>query len=120
MKWPLVAIIVLSTTAADLLKSMGMREHGELRDFRPCALGKTIVAIIQNRFVLAALLADTVSFVAFVALLSVADLSFAVPATAGIFVLDTIGAKSLLNENITWRRWIGASFIACGIGLLAC
>ena len=119
MNWLLAAIIVLATSAADLLKSAGMREHGEMRDFRPSALAKAIPAIICNRFVLTAVLADVVSFLAFIALLSVAELSFAVPATAGIFVVETICARILLKENVNWKRWVGVSFIVCGIGLLS-
>jgi drug/metabolite transporter (DMT)-like permease len=119
MRWLPVAIIVLSTSAADLLKSLGMRHHGEVRDFRPSALGRALLAIAQNRFVIAAVLLDIVSFLAFIALLSLAELSFAVPATAGIFVVETICARVLLRERVNWKRWIGVSFIVCGIGLLS-
>lgn len=119
MKWLPLAIIVLSTSAADLLKSVGMRKHGEVHDFRPGAFGRAMLAIIQNRFVIAAVLLDFISFLAFVALLSVAELSFAVPATAAIFALETICAKILLKENVNWMRWVGALFIVCGIGLLS-
>lgn len=119
MKWLPLAIIILSTSAADLLKSLGMRQHGEVRDFRLGALRKAGVAIIKNRFVIAAIAADIVSFLAFIALLSVAELSFAVPATAGIFVVETLCAKVLLKERVNWPRWVGVSFIACGIGLLS-
>lgn len=119
MRWLLVAIIVLSTSAADLLKSSGMRRQGEVRDFRPGALGRTLLTTSHNRLVLAGLLADILSFVAFVVLLSVAELSFAVPATAAIFVVETICARLLLKEAVAWERWLGVSFIICGIALLS-
>jgi drug/metabolite transporter (DMT)-like permease len=119
MRWLPLAIIVLSTSAADLLKSVGMRKHGEVRDFRPSALGSVFKAIAQNPFVIGAVLADLISFVAFMVLLSMAELSFAVPATAAIFVLETICAKVLLRESVSWKRWVGVSFIVCGIGFLS-
>lgn len=119
MKWFLLAIIIVSSSAADLLRSVGMHKHGEVRDFRPTALGRAILAIAQNRFIIAALLADLMAFLAFIALLSVAELSFAVPATAGIFVLETLCARILLKENVNWQRWVGVSFIVCGISLLS-
>lgn len=118
MRWLPVLVIVLSTSAADLLKSRGMRDHGELDDFRLGALGRALVNISQNRFVIAAVLADIVSFVAFVVLLSMAELSFAVPATAAIFVVETICARLLLKEQVSWQRWFGVFFIVCGIGFL--
>lgn len=48
-----------------------------------------------------------------------ADLSFAVPATAGSFVLETILARVLLKEAVDLRRWTGACLIAFGVALLA-
>ena len=119
MKWVALGIIVLSTSAADLLKSSGMRQHGEVHDFRPGALRKAFLAIAQNRFILAGVLADFVSFLAFMALLSMAELSFAVPSTASIFVVETVCAKILLRESVTWKRWVGVAFIVCGISLLS-
>jgi uncharacterized membrane protein len=52
-------------------------------------------------------------------LLSVADVSFAVPATAASFVLETAMAKVILKEHIGARRWVGASLVACGVALLS-
>lgn len=119
MKWILVGIIVLLTTIADLLKATGMRKHGEIRDFRPRALGAGLIVIAQNRFIIGSVMAMIISFLAFVALLSVAELSFAVPATAAIFVLETAAAKLVLKESIGWQRWAGVLLIACGIALVS-
>jgi drug/metabolite transporter (DMT)-like permease len=52
-------------------------------------------------------------------LISIADLSFAVPATAGSYILETILAKYLLKEHIGWKRWSGTLLVACGVVLLA-
>ena len=49
--------------------------------------------------------AQAVSFFSFVALLGVAELSFAVPATALGNVAKTLFAKIWLNEHVSWRRW---------------
>jgi uncharacterized membrane protein len=59
------------------------------------------------------------SFFAFMKLLTEADLSFAVPATAGSFVVETILARVLLKETVDIRRWAGAGLIAFGVALLA-
>ena len=60
-----------------------------------------------------------VSFFAFLKLLTIADLSFAVPASAASFVLETILARALLKEQVCLRRWAGAGLVACGVALLA-
>ncbi len=60
-----------------------------------------------------------VSFFAFMALLAVADLSFAVPATAASYVVETVLAKWILKERVDSRRWAGALLVTCGVALLA-
>ena len=59
-----------------------------------------------------------VSFFAFLALVSVADLSFAVPATAASYVLQTILARRLLHESISSARWAGVVLVTGGVFLL--
>jgi uncharacterized membrane protein len=60
----------------------------------------------------------TVAFCALVSLLSIADVSFAIPATAISYVLETILAKYLLKEDVKVRRWTAAILVACGVVLL--
>jgi drug/metabolite transporter (DMT)-like permease len=119
MKWLLVGIIVACNACGDLLNTTGMRRHGEVRDFRPGAMLRLLRALGRNAFVLGGLVAMAVAFFAFLALLSVAHLSFAVPATAASYVLETLLARWILRERIGWQRWTGASLVACGVTLLA-
>lgn len=119
MKWALVAIIVGATSAGQVLQAYGMRRHGEVRDFGLSALGRMLALLARNRYIAASIAAMAVSFFAFMALLSIADLSFAVPATAISFVLETVLAKYLLKERICRVRWTGALLVACGVALLA-
>jgi drug/metabolite transporter (DMT)-like permease len=119
MNWLLVALIAAATTASDVLQSAAMKRHGEIRDFRPGALGRVLALLARNKLIVASVAAMTVSFFAFIALLSVADLSFAVPATAASYVLETVLAKYVLQEPVTMERWAGASLVACGVALLS-
>ncbi len=117
--WILVAIIVGATALADMLQTLGMRRHGEIEDFRLGALGRAGASLTRNWHILAAVGMMAVSFFAFLTLLSFADLSFAVPATAATYAIETIAAKYALKEQVTWRRWTGAGLVACGVALLA-
>ena len=99
--WLLVAAVVLSTVCADLLQSHGMRQGG--------ARWKVPLSFVFM----------ATSFFAFAQLLKVADLSFAVPATAASFVLETLLARLILKENVDRRRWAGALLVACGVAILA-
>ncbi len=119
MNWLLVGIIVVATAAGQVWQALGMRQHGEVHDFRPGALGRLFGALVRNKYIIASVFAMAISFFAFMALLSVAPLSFAVPATAVSYVLDTILAKYLLKEHICIGRWAGALLVASGVALLS-
>jgi uncharacterized membrane protein len=119
IRWILVAIIVGATTAGYLFQALGMKRHGEVSDFRIGALGRMLAALARNGWIAASVLAMAVSFFSFMALLSVADLSFSVPATAASLVFETILARLVLNETVDWKRWTGAALVACGVALLA-
>jgi drug/metabolite transporter (DMT)-like permease len=114
-QWILVGVIVAATTLGDLLQSSEMKKHGEIEEIRPGLLADFAR---RGRLILAVAFM-AVSFFAFMTLLSVADLSFAVPATAATYVVETILAKYVLKERVTGRRWAGALLVACGVAMLA-
>ena len=119
MKWLLVALMVGATTAGEVLQAAGMRRHGEIRDFRPGALGRAAAVLARNWMVAASVLAMAVSFFAYLGLLTVAELSFAVPATAVTYALETVLAKYVLRERVSWVRWAGASLVVWGVALVS-
>ena len=119
MRWFWIAIIVAATTAGEVMQALGMRRHGEIRDFRPGAVGRALAVMARNRFVIGSVIAMAVSFFAYLGLLSIADLSFAVPATAVTYVLETVMARYVLKERVNWLRWAGASLVVCGVALVS-
>ena len=119
MKWLMIGIIVASTTVGEVLQAMGMRRHGEIRDFRPGAIGHALTVLARNRHVVGSVGAMAVSFFAYLGLLTVSELSFAVPATAITYVLETVLAKYVLGEHVSTLRWAGASLVICGVALVS-
>ena len=119
MKWALVGLIVASNACSDLLNTSGMRRHGEVHDFHPKAVGRLLAGLARNPRVMLGVVALAVGFFALMALLSIAKLSFAVPATAASYVVETLLAKYLLHEKINRKRWVGALLVTFGVVLLA-
>lgn len=119
MKWLMIAVIVGATTVGEVLQAKGMRKHGEIRDFRPGALGRAASLLARNWLVIASVAAMAVSFFAYLGLLTVSELSFAVPVTAVTYALETVLAKYLLREQVNWLRWAGASLVICGVALVS-
>lgn len=101
MKWWLLALVVTSTVVADLLQSHAMK-HGGKKWKLSLAVG-----------------AMAVSFFSFTELLKVAELSFAVPASAASLSLEILLARVILGESVNSRRWAGAALVAFGVILLA-
>ncbi len=74
--------------------------------------------IAQRRFLILAVACMAVSFFSFLALVQREPLSFAVPASAASFVLETVLAKLVLHEHIGVRRAAGALIVLCGVVLV--
>ncbi len=119
MKWIWLAITVLSGTVGDLVSAKGMTAHGEVEHFGPERLARLMRYIFTHRLILAGIVANALAFFSFMALLSVAELSFAVPATALSYILKTGLAEWYLDERVTPRRWAGAVLVALGVFLIA-
>ena len=115
MKWILVLIVVGTTTVGDVCLSLGMRRQGEVHDFHPGAIGRAIAAVARNWLVIVSICAMAVSFFAFMKLVAIAPMSFAVPMSAATFVPETILARFLLKEAVDWRRWFGVGLILIGV-----
>jgi drug/metabolite transporter (DMT)-like permease len=119
MRWGLVGFIILCNACSDLMNTLGMRQHGKVTDLAPEGVARLLHEVLKNRYTVAGITAMAISFFALMSLLSLARVSFAVPATAGSFLLETVLAKMILKEDVHWQRWVGASVVACGVALLA-
>ena len=119
MRWGLVAIIVLCNAFGDVLNTTGMKRQGEVDNLAPRHMLHVVWRILRNPYVLGGMGCLAISFVALLALLSVSNVSFAVPATAVGYLLETLLAKYLLGEQVHWRRWAGATLVACGVLLIS-
>lgn len=119
MKWLLVLVIALCNTLGDVCNTAGMKRWGELDEFSPAAVGRMVAAIFRNWLVLSGLAAMAISFFALLKLFSIANVSFAVPASAASYLLETLLAKYILKEHVGARRWAGAVMVAAGVALLS-
>ncbi len=118
MKWLLVITIVVSTVASDLLQSREMKTAAGPDASAP-GLWRVLHLIASRRNLIYAIACMAISFFAFLALVQTQPLSFAVPASAGSFALETVLAKFVLGERVALRRTAGALLVVGGILLVA-
>jgi uncharacterized membrane protein len=111
-------VIVASTVASDLLQSREMKTVAGPEATAP-GLRRVLGLIVSRRELAFAIVCMAISFFAFLALLQTEALSFVVPASAGSFVLETVLAKFVLRERLSFRRTAGAVLVAGGIVLVA-
>ena len=120
MKWLTVSIIVTATVLADLLQSIEMKRQAvTLEELRPGRFGGGLARLARRKLLILGVVLMGISFFAFLNLLSIADLSFAVPITAASMVFETALAKLVLRESVSGLRWSGVFLVALGVLLLA-
>ncbi len=118
MRWLLLSIIVVATVLGDILQSHEMKLTGEQRvDVR--GLAKLLAMIASRRYLALAIVCMAISFFAFMALMQIERLSFAVPASAATITLETILARLVLKEHVGLPRAAGAALVLVGVVLLA-
>jgi len=115
----LLAVLVVSAVAGEILVTRGMKLAGEIDDFRPLPFARSLWRALRGGWLPAGVAAMAISFFALLALLSAADASFVIPATAVTYVLNTLGARLFLNERVNATRWAGALLVTAGVALLA-
>jgi drug/metabolite transporter (DMT)-like permease len=118
MKWLLLACIVGSTVLADVLQSHEMKRAGE-QSVNARGLARIVRGIFGRGYLILAVFFMAIPFFAFMGLVQIAPLSFAVPASAATFVLETLLARFALRERICWRRAVGALLVLGGVILVA-
>jgi drug/metabolite transporter (DMT)-like permease len=109
--------MVVATVLSDLLQSFEMKRAGE-QSVGARGLMRLLREIARRHFLILAIGCMAVSFFSFMALVQTEPLSFAVPASAASFVLETVLARVVLGERISARRAVGALIVLCGVVLV--
>lgn len=115
-----VAVMVLAAVfgaVGDMMLSKGMKEIGDV-SLRLSALPQVVRQVLASRAILAGVGFLTLFFVLWLAVLSWADLSVALPLTALSYVVGAFLAKYCLNEEICLSRWVGTMLICAGVVLV--
>jgi drug/metabolite transporter (DMT)-like permease len=117
MKWLLVMAMVIATVLSDLLQSYEMKRAGE-QSVGARGLMRLARMIARRWPLTLAMLCMAISFFSFMALVQTEPLSFAVPASASSFILETAMARLILREHISARRAVGALIALGGVLLV--
>ncbi|MBI3650428.1 MAG: hypothetical protein HY231_05205 [Acidobacteria bacterium] len=115
----LIIIIVLTNAIGEICIAKGMRQIGEISTLRIRELVKIGWRVLSNKFFFIGFVLMSMNFFVFLVVLSEADLSLVVPATALGFVLKTFAAKVFLREKISRERLLGTLLVGLGVALIS-
>ena len=114
-----IGIVVLTGTAGDICLSHAMKRIGEVTSFRPSVMLPMLARAFRQVSMWLGVGLMAIAFFSLLALLSWADASLVVPATALSYVAGAFGAKFILGEKIAPVRWAGVILVCAGVALLS-
>jgi drug/metabolite transporter (DMT)-like permease len=119
--WIAIALIVLASSAGDVLLSSSMKRIGDLDELRARrGLLAVLTAIFTQKQFLLAIVCMSVGFFSLLTAFSWSDASLVGPASASLtFIASALMAKFFLKEQVDRRRWISALLVCVGVVLLA-
>ena len=107
-----------SGTGGEIAVTHGMKQIGEPQSFRPRALLLFLGRAAKSGWVWLALPLLAASFYSLLILLSWAPISLVIPASAANYIVGVLGAKYILKEEVTTRRWLGVGMVFFGVILV--
>lgn len=114
----MLVFFICCSTGGEIAMTYGMKQVGEPESFRPRAMLRFIGKAVRNSWVWFALPLLAASFYSLLILLSWAPLSIVIPASAFNYVVGTFGAKYLLREQVSVKRWMGVVMVCVGVILV--
>jgi drug/metabolite transporter (DMT)-like permease len=114
----MLVFFICCSTGGEIAMTHGMKQVGEPKAFRPVAILRFLGKAARNGWVWCAMPLLAASFYSLLVLLSWAPLSVVIPASAFNYVVGTFGAKYLLKEQISLKRWMGVGMVFVGVILV--
>jgi uncharacterized membrane protein len=124
-RWPeqariiaLLAVAIVSQATSNVLLSHGMKHVAGVGQADAETWLSVLLQAVRNPSILLGIGFLIIFFVLFATALSLADLSFVVPAISSEVVINVAFADYFLSETISPTRWLGAVLISIGVLLV--
>ena len=113
-----LSIVILAGTGGELLVAHAMKQSARLHTFAGAAVGALLHRAFRLGAMWAGLALQALAFFTLLVLLSWADVSFVVPATALNYVVGAAGSALLLREQVDRTRWTGVLLVCVGVAVV--
>jgi len=111
----LVALLVVFSSAGNLLFSVGMKKIGAIPGWSMASLYTVFAGVFTNLWIWLGIVSMLLFLGALMLVLSWADFSYVMPATASMYVLIPLAGHFLLGEVVAGQRWLGITLICLGV-----
>jgi drug/metabolite transporter (DMT)-like permease len=110
-------VVVVCGPGGEICMTHTMKRTGEVKSFAPRVLLPILGRAFRTPTMWLGIALMAASFYSLLALLSWSPVSFVIPATAASYVVGVLGAKYVLGEQVSMRRWAGVLLVCCGVAL---
>ena len=114
----LIGLMVCFGSTGDILLGKGMKEVGELAGWSPVVIARFLVHAISNPTVWLGITSLLLFFLSYMIVLSWADFSYVLPASAAGYAVVPLLGHLFLAEAVSPLRWTGVAFICLGVALV--
>lgn len=117
----MIATIVITSSAGEVLTAAAMKSMGDLDDIRAkSGMSGAIKAVVTSPLFMGGVFFMAVAFFSLLFALNHMNLSLVGPAAASLtLVTNTIAAQLFLHEKVDRRRWTAAVLVCVGVYFLA-
>jgi drug/metabolite transporter (DMT)-like permease len=113
-----LSIVILAGTGGELLAAHAMKQSARLQAVSASAVGTLLQRAFRLNAMWSGLMLQALAFFTLLALLSWADVSFVVPATALNYVVGAAGSALFLREQVDRTRWAGVLLVCVGVAVI--
>jgi drug/metabolite transporter (DMT)-like permease len=113
-----VALLIVLNSAGNFFFGLGMKRIGALQGWSRAALHAAFVAVFSSVWIWLGIVSMLVFLAALMLILSWADFSYVLPATASMYAVVPLLGHFVLGESVGGWRWLGVTLICLGVALV--
>lgn len=115
----MVALLIILNSAGNFFFGLGMQRIGALPGISLAMLHSTFIAIFSSVWIWFGIISMMLFLGALMLVLSWADFSYVLPATAAMYAIVPLLGHFILKESVTGLRWVGVALICVGVLFVA-
>lgn len=114
----LIVLLIILNSAGNFFFGLGMKRIGDLGGWSMAAVRAGFVAVFSSVWIWLGIVSMLLFLGALMLVLSWADFSYVLPATASMYAVVPLLGHFVLHESVAGVRWVGITLICLGVVLV--